>query len=235
MSKTEKILCVAFTIISLLLIVLWQLLLATQINFYIISIAILVLSMLPFFADFEYRNITPREITLVATLIALAVVSRLAFYLVPEVKPIGAVVIVSGICLGAKRGYIVGAFSMFVSNFMFGQGIWTPFQMVAMGLVGLIAGLIFKVVKPTNINLAIVGFILTSVLYGLIVDMSSVISFYGNNITLQGIMSIYASGVPFSAVFGISTAIFLLLFGNAFITKVDRINIKYGLINKKHS
>lgn len=231
MNKLARIILPVFAVISLVLVVLWQIFWVDNVNFYITSVAILVLSMLPFFIDFEYKKITTKELTLVATFIALAVVSRMAFYLIPQVKPIGAVVVVSGVCLGAKRGYIVGVFSAFVSNFMFGQGFWTPFQMVAMGMIGLVAGLVFKKLKATPISLGVVGFVLAFLVYGLIVDMSTIISVYGNKITLDGIISIYMSGAPFSAVFGLSTALFLAFFGKAFITKVDRVNKKYGLIS----
>ena len=72
---------------------------------------------LPFFSSFERGEHTAKDITLIASLTALAVVSRAVFYLVPQVKPIAAVVGVSGAVLGAKRGYLIGALSMFASNF----------------------------------------------------------------------------------------------------------------------
>lgn len=216
--------------LSLAFIVLWQFLFADSVNYYIVSVVILIASMLPFFVSYEQKKITARDITLTATLIALAVVSRAAFYLIPQVKPIAAVVIVSAVCLGAHKGYIVGAFSAFVSNFIFGQGMWTPFQMVALGTVGLLAGLIFQWLKVNRYTLSIVGFVLATVVYGAIVDMSTVLSAYGNNVTLKGALSIYASGAVFSLVFGGATAVFLFLFGMPFITKIERISKKYGLI-----
>lgn len=216
--------------LSLAFIVLWQFLFADSVNYYIVSVVILIASMLPFFVSYEQKKVTARDITLTATLIALAVVSRAAFYLVPQVKPIAAVVIVSAVCLGAHKGYIVGAFSAFVSNFIFGQGMWTPFQMVALGTVGLLAGLIFRWLKVNRYTLSIVGFVLATVVYGAIVDMSTVLSAYGNNVTLKGALSIYASGAVFSLVFGGATAVFLFLFGMPFITKIERISKKYGLI-----
>ena len=216
--------------LSLAFIVLWQFLFADSVNYYIVSVVILIASMLPFFVSYEQKKVTARDITLTATLIALAVVSRAAFYLVPQVKPIAAVVIVSAVCLGAHKGYIVGAFSAFVSNFIFGQGMWTPFQMVALGTVGLLAGLIFRWLKVNRYTLSIVGFVLATVVYGAIVDMSTVLSAYGNNVTLKGALSIYASGAVFSFVFGGATAVFLFLFGMPFITKIERISKKYGLI-----
>lgn len=215
--------------LSLAFIVLWQFLFADSVNYYIVSVVILIASMLPFFVSYEQKKVTARDITLTATLIALAVVSRAAFYLVPQVKPIAAVVIVSAVCLGAHKGYIVGAFSAFVSNFIFGQGMWTPFQMVALGTVGLLAGLIFRWLKVNRYTLSIVGFVLATVVYGAIVDMSTVLSAYGNNVTLKGALSIYASGAVFSLVFGWATAVFLFLFGMPFITKIERISKKYGL------
>lgn len=218
------------SVLSLVGIVYWQIFLTSSVNFYIVSVAILILSMLPFLISFELKNISTREITLVATLIALAVVSRAAFYLIPQFKPIAAVVIVSAICLGAERGYVVGAFSMFVSNFIFGQGYWTPFQMVAMGLVGFVAGLVFKVIKPNRWTMSIVGFLLVFALYGAIVDISSVLMMSGDNITLKGALAIYASGAQFSLVFGATTFLFLFVFGEIFIKKIERINTKFGIV-----
>lgn len=184
--------------------------------------------MLPFFSSFERGEHTAKDITLIASLTALAVVSRAVFYLVPQVKPIAAVVGVSGAVLGAKRGYLIGALSMFASNFIFGQGAWTPFQMVAMASVGLCFGLVFRRIKPTKISLAIVGFLSVLILYGLIVDLSSVL-YFNSDMSLKGILAVYAAGVPFNLVFAGVTAVFLFLFGEIFVKKIERINIKYGI------
>lgn len=230
MKRSLGVIGVVCSLLTLAAVVVWQIFFSEQINYYITSVAVLVISMLPFFAGFELKRISTGEITLVATFIALAVVSRAVFYLIPQFKPIGAVVIISAVCLGAQRGYIVGSFSAFISNFIFGQGFWTPFQMVALGLVGFISGLIFKKIKAKRISLSIVGFALCFALYGLIVDMSTIISVYGNDFDLSGALSIYLTGLPFSAVFGVATAVFLFLFGEAFIKKTQRVIKKYGLI-----
>ena len=230
MKRSLGVIGVVCSLLTLVAVVVWQIFFSEQINYYITSVAVLVISMLPFFAGFELKKISTGEITLVATFIALAVVSRAVFYLIPQFKPIGAVVIISAVCLGAQRGYIVGSFSAFISNFIFGQGFWTPFQMVALGLVGFISGLIFKKIKAKRISLSIVGFALCFALYGLIVDMSTIISVYGNDFDLSGALSIYLTGLPFSSVFGVATAVFLFLFGEAFIKKTQRVIKKYGLI-----
>ncbi len=233
MKKTGKIALFAVILLSLAGIIIWQFFYSEKVNYYITSVCILFLSMLPFFLSFEIKNISSREITLIATLIAIAVMSRAAFYLVPQVKPIAAVVIVSAVCLGAHRGYIIGAFSAFISNFIFGQGVWTPFQMVALGMVGLISGIVFSKIKANRYTLAVVGFVLAFVVYGLIVDASSVLIMGGDNLTLSGALAVYAAGVPFSFVFGLSTAVFLFLFGETFVKKTDRINTKFGIVSEQ--
>lgn len=231
MKKAVGIIGGVTAFLSLIFVVLSQVLFSENVNYYIVSVAILVASMLPFFVGFEVQKITAREITLVATMIALAVVSRAVFYLIPQFKPIAAVVVASAVCLGPQRGYIVGSFSAFISNFIFGQGFWTPFQMVALGLVGFVSGIIFKKIRADKISLATVGFVLSFALYGFIVDMSTVISVYGNGFDLNGALSVYLTGLPFSLAFGVATALFLLLFGEAFIKKSTRIIVKYEILS----
>ena len=218
------------TVLIIVFVVLWQIFFSNT-NYYFVSVLIIIVSMLPFFSSFEKSEHTSKDITLIASLTALAVVSRAVFYLVPQVKPIAAGVGVSGAVLGAKRGYLIGALSMFVSNFIFGQGAWTPFQMVAMASVGLCFGLVFDYIKPTKISLSVVGFLSVLILYGLIVDLSSVL-YFNSDMTFKGIVAIYASGVPFNLVFAGVTALFLYFFGETFIKKIERINIKYGIISK---
>ena len=196
-----------FIFAALIFIVLWQLFFSNT-NYYLVCVAVLIISMLPFFSSFERGGHTAKDITLIASLTALAVVS--------------------GAVLGAKRGYLIGALSMFASNFIFGQCAWTPFQMVAMASVGLCFGLVFRRIKPTKISLAIVGFLSVLILYGLIVDLSSVL-YFNSDMSLKGILAVYAAGVPFNLVFAGVTAVFLFLFGEIFVKKIERINIKYGI------
>lgn len=234
MKKSVKIISALVIIFSAVMLVLWQLFFAEKTSFYLVSVIVLVLSMAPFLASFERSKPMAREMSLIAVLIALAVASRAVFYLIPQFKPIGAVVIVAAVCLGAQRGYIVGAFSMFVSNFIFGQGISTPFQMVALGLVGFISGLVFKKIKPNKWNLSTIGFVLTSIFYSVIVDFSSVLTMAAD-FTLPSVLAIYLAGVPFSLVFGGATAIMLFLFGEEFIKKLNRIIVKYGMLQEDFS
>lgn len=208
-------------------IILWQVFFADT-NYYLMSVFVLILSMIPFFVSFEHSKPTARELSLISSLIAIAVVSRAMFYLIPQVKPIAAVVVVSGVCLGAKKGYLIGAFSAFISNFIFGQGIWTPFQMVGLGLIGLLSGWIFSKIKINRVNLTIVGFILTFAVYGIIVDSCSVLML-SSDFTLSSVLAVYGAGIPFNLIFGATTGLFLFLFGEQFVSKLNRLVIKYGI------
>lgn len=229
MNKIIKLLTIIIAPLTLCLLILWQMFFSQSVNHYAVSTAVIILSLLPFFLSFEKKEHTTREITLIATLIALAVVSRAVFYLIPSIKPFAAVVIISAVCLGAEKGYIIGAFTAFISNFIFGQGFWTPYQMLALGLVGLLAGLLFKKIKANKYTMAAVGFVLIFVVYALIVDLSSVLMMSGEHITLSGTIAIYTAGIPFNLVFAVATAICLFFFGEPFVKKIDRINTKFAL------
>ena len=229
MNKIIKLLTIIIAPLTLCLLILWQMFFAQSVNHYAVSTAVIILSLLPFFLSSEKKEHTTREITLIATLIALAVVSRAVFYLIPSIKPFAAVVIISAVCLGAEKGYIIGAFTAFISNFIFGQGFWTPYQMLALGLVGLLAGLLFKKIKANKYTMAAVGFVLIFVVYALIVDLSSVLMMSGEHITLSGTIAIYTAGIPFNLVFAVATAICLFFFGEPFVKKIDRINTKFAL------
>lgn len=197
------------------------------------SLVICVLSFIPLFVSFEKHKYLAREVAAISSVIALAVASRAAFYMLPQVKPVAAIVIAAAIVFGYEVGFFAGAMTMLISDLIFSVGVWTPFQMIGLGMVGFAAGLIFS--KKERINrfvLAISGFVLTFIVYGFFADMSSVIMMATDN-SFKTILSIYGFGVPMNLVFAASTAVILLLFGNLFIEKTSRIKNKYGLFEKE--
>src|SRR6202043_1809890 len=86
---------------------------------------------------YERARPSARMVAVVATLAALAALGRDAFVALPDVKPITAMTFVVGYALGPLPGFTVGALGMLISNFMLGQGPYTPWQMAAWGMVGL--------------------------------------------------------------------------------------------------
>lgn len=167
-------------------------------KYMLISMVIVILSFIPFAAMFEGKKPRAREITVTAVMIAIAVVSRAAFFMLPQFKPMTAVVIISGIALGGEAGFVVGAMSAFVSNMLVGQGPWTPWQMFALGIIGFISGLIFteQNFQKKKLIVGIYGFLAAFLIYGFIVDTSTIVmTVYQLN--FQAVLAVYLAGVPF--------------------------------------
>lgn len=201
-------------------------------NYYATSLIIVIETMIPFFMVFEDRDPQARELVVISVLAAIAVAGRGVFFMLPQFKPVAAIVIIAGVCFGGEAGFLVGAVSGIVSNFFFGQGPWTPWQMFGFGIIGFIAGLLFKkgMLKKKKLSLCIYGGISTFFIYGFLLDTASIFMFSEKNITKAGAISVYISGIPFNIVHGISTVFFLFILSKPMIEKLDRIKVKYGLI-----
>lgn len=198
-------------------------------KYYIISMLIIAETMIPFFLLFEGRKPKAREVVVVSALCAIAVASRTVFFMVPQVKPVMAVIMISGIAFGGETGFLVGAVTAFVSNFFFGQGPWTPWQMLAMGMGGFISGAVFRLIPCRKIYIAAIGAIITFFVYGGIMNLSSIFM-YQTEITWEMLITTYAMGIPFDAIHAVSVFVFLYLIAQPMLTKLERIKIKYGII-----
>ena len=93
-----------------------------------------------FFAGYEASRPGLRQIMPTLVLAALAAAGRILFGPIPDFKPVSAIAIIAGATLGRRNGFMVGALAALTSNFFFGQGMWTPWQMYAWGLVGYVGG-----------------------------------------------------------------------------------------------
>lgn len=200
-------------------------------KYYLTSILIIAEAMLPFFAVFEKRMPKAREIVTLSVMCAIAVAGRAAFFMLPQFKPTAAVIIISGICLGAESGFLIGSVSAFVSNFFFGQGPWTPWQMLAFGIIGLVSGLLFRpgILPKKRLEMCCFGAVSVLLIYGAIMNLSTVI-IYNPNPTLKAVISVFVSGFPFDAIHALSTVVFLFFLSEPFIEKLERIKKKYGFL-----
>lgn len=200
-------------------------------HYLIISLALLVLGMLPFFMIFEDRKPQARELIVIAVLIALAVAGRGAFFMLPQFKPVAAIVIISAIAFGPETGFLVGCGSALVSNIFFSQGPWTPWQMFAFGMVGFVAGLFYHWgwLRTNRISLALFGFFSIFLIYGLIMNPASLLLF-SPVLMKQALIAVFISGAPMDLVHAFSTVFFLVLLAKPFLEKLQRIKVKYGLI-----
>ena len=199
-------------------------------KYYFISLLILLECMLPFLLIFEGRKPQARELVLIAVLVALNVAGRAVFFMLPEFKPVVAMTILAGVAFGGETGFLVGAMTMLVSNMLFSQGQWTPWQMFSMGIIGWLAGVLYRkgVLRRSRISLCIFGVIASTIIYGGIMNPASAL-LWAHTINWNIIKSYYLTGVPIDLVRAIATFIFLWLGAEPMLEKLDRIKTKYGL------
>ena len=198
--------------------------------YYLSAVAVIILSLIPLLLMFEHRRIKTGEIVIISLLISLAVAGRAVMSFIPQIKPTAALVIIAGVAFGANVGFAVGSVSMFISNFIFGQGMFTPFQMLGLGLVGFICGLLFcgKRFANNRLLVSLTGAAAVFLIYGPIVDSCSVLTMLPVY-TTSSVLSVYATGAPFNLLYAASTAIFLFLLAKPMNEKLERLRIKYGI------
>ena len=202
-------------------------------KYYFISLLVVLETMLPFALVFESRKPQARELVVIAVLCAIAVAGRSAFFMLPQFKPVVALVIIAGVAFGGEAGFLVGAMTGFVSNMFFGQGPWTPYQMFAFGVIGFLAGILFRkgLLRRTPASLAVFGAFASVVVYGGIMNPASVMIWQSDG-TVTGAMLLasYLQGIPFDLVHAAATVTFLTIISRPMLEKLDRIKVKYGLV-----
>ena len=110
----------------------------------LLGLFFLLASAIPFILVFDKKKPQARELVPIAVMAAIAVVGRTVFEIIPlpNFKPCSAIIIITAVAFGPEAGFLTGALTAFVSNFIFGQGPWTPWQMFTWGLVGFLAGIL---------------------------------------------------------------------------------------------
>ena len=200
-------------------------------KYLVTSLLIMLEMMLPFFMVFENRKPQARELVVIAVLCAIGVAGRAAFFMVPECKPVWAITIIAGVAFGGETGFLVGAMTMLASNVMFSQGPWTPWQMFAMGIIGFLAGVLFQkgLLRRGRMSLCVFGAMSCIVIYGGIMNSSSALMWM-SEISLQSLLPYLFSGFPVDCIHAVSTWIFLWFAAEPMLEKLDRIKVKYGLV-----
>lgn len=189
----------------------------------IISSAAAVFSLLLFSAGFEKKNTGSRRMVIVAVMVALCIVGRF----IPLFKPITAITVITAVYLGGEAGFLTGSLAAFISNFYFGQGPWTAFQMLAWGLIGLVAGYFSKPLKKYKVLLLIYG-VLSGVIYSFVMDIWTVL-WYNSGFDSGLFFSAVVSALPFTVIYAVSNFVFLWFMAKPFGEKLERIKIKYGV------
>ena len=189
----------------------------------IISFAVALLAVLLFLAGFEKRTTGSRRLVLAAVMIALCVAGRF----IPFVNPVTALTVLAALYLGGETGFLIGAMSAVLSNFYFGQGPWTPFQMLAWGLIGLTAGLLSVPLRRSRALLLCYG-VLSGVLYSLVMDVWTVL-WYADGFDIQLYLAALVTAAPYTAVYAVSNFLFLWFLARPIGEKLQRVKVKYGV------
>ena len=201
-------------------------------SYYITSTLMILELMVPFFMAFEGRKPQARELVVIAVMCAIAIVARTAIP-IPHFKAIFAVIMLSGIAFGPEAGFMVGAISAFASNFFYGQGAYTPWQMMAYGAGGMLAGFLFAKgrlpQKPWV--MAVFGFFATILWVGPLLDCSHIFLML-SVINRDSILAALLSGFPVNLSQAICTVLIMLLFGRPLLDKLDRVKTKYGMMEE---
>ena len=199
----------------------------------LVSVLVLLECMAPFFLVFEGRRPQARELVVIAVLCAISVAGRATFFMLPQFKPVMAMTIISGVALGGESGFLVGALSMLVSNMLFSQGVWTPWQMFCMGIIGFLAGVLFRkgLLRRARGSLCTFGAFCAIVIYGGIMNPASVLMWAGaETLTWKTLLTYYVTGFPVDCVHAAATVFFLWIAAEPMLEKLDRIKEKYGLL-----
>ena len=202
--------------------------------YYLTSTLMIAELLIPFFLAFEGRKPQARELVVIAVMCALAVVARVAIP-IPSFKAIFAIIMIAGIAFGPESGFLVGAVSALASNFFYTQGPYTPWQMMAYGVGGMLAGYLFFKghLKRKPLVMGIFGFLCVLLVVGPLLDTCTV---FLAPITLnwKNISALYISGFPVTVSQGLCTFAVLFLLGRPLLDKLDRIKVKYGMMEDEN-
>lgn len=192
-----------------------------------ITLAAVLLACLPFFIRFEKKETDAKTLILIAVMIALSVVGRFIFSPLPGFKPVTAMTVLTAMYFGSDAGFMTGALTAVISNFYFGQGPWTPFQMFSWGIIGLLAGIFAEKLKKSKVFLSIFG-ALAGILYSLLMDIWTVLWADGY-FNFARYLAALVSSLQFTVIYAVSNVIFLLLLSKPTGKILQRVKTKYGI------
>ncbi len=185
------------------------------------AFTILALALAGGFAWYERSRPDARIVALVAVLAAFAALGRIAFAAFPNVKPTTDIVLISGYVLGGGPGFAVGALAGLTSNFFFGQGPWTPWQMAAWGTTGIIGATLAHLLKgrigrwPLAVTCGLVGYA-----FAAFQDVGDWVTYSDHSAAALGVY--VGKGTGFDLVHAAGCLVFALAFGPALIGTLQR-------------
>ncbi|MDR1781710.1 MAG: ECF transporter S component [Bacilli bacterium] len=195
-------------------------------NYLLSSMLIAIIGIIPFYYKYDHQKVEAREVVIVALLVAIAVLTRLAFAWLPSFKPVVCIVIISGAVYKKEVGFLVGSLTALVSGFFFGQGMWTIYQMFIWGLFGYLAGLLNIKGIIDNIVGRIIYAGLCGILFSMMMDFLTCLS---SGYTNEKFIALLIAAGPFYIYYALSNIIFIILLYKPLTKKLKRIKVKYGI------
>lgn len=227
MSKVKKTASVLLLCVAIPITVVVSYLLFSNSRYDLASLLVAIFATIAFILRFEKNASNGKLVAVIAVMTALSVAGRFIFSPIPFFKPVTAIVVITALYFGGECGFVVGAFSALLSNFYFGQGPWTPFQMMVWGLVGLFSGLLARFITKNKLTLSVWG-VLSGVFYSMIMDIWTTLWAEGG-FNLSRYIFYVSSSLLVMAVYAVSNVVFLILLAKPIGKKLTRIKVKYGL------
>lgn len=226
MSKHNKIALISL-IMAILTVVVGVLLWRDQ-QYNLIIMLLVVISWIPFYFKYELSHPKTREVVILAIMIALTTLARTLFILFPSFKPVSALVIIMAVVFGKQDGFLCGSLSALISDFVFGIGPWTPFQMLAWGLIGYLAGMFCHQLYQNKWLLYSYGAV-AGIIFSMIMDLWSVLAI-DNSFNLSRYLFTVIAALPVTITYIVSNIIFIFVFKDAMFKILQRVKIKYGIM-----
>lgn len=195
-------------------------------NWALVSLLLLLLGLGLFYLRYERARVSSKELAVIASLAAFAIVGRLLFLPFPNFKPTTYFVLLAGYVFGSRAGFMVGATAALVSNMFFGQGPWTPWQMAAWGLAGACSGLFgrWRGARISSVEMAAFGAV-WGFLFGWIMNTWTWLSAY-HPLNLTTFLLANLSSFWFDLTHAVSNVVFAMLLTRSFLPILFRFRKK---------
>lgn len=216
------------SLLGMLLLLALMLLLKGQ-HYLWFSFGCLACSILPAYWRFERQQMGTRLLVFLAVIVALGVLGRVPLAAIPNVQFTSFVVIVSAVSLGPELGFVSGSMMALVSNLFLGQGPWTPWQMLAWGLMGLLTGLLQKSSLKDQVWVMVIWGALWGFWFGWIMDLWYALA-YVQPLKPTSFFLSFASSFMFDALHAVTNAVSILILYRPWRKLMDRLIVKYKIL-----
>ncbi len=218
----------AVSLLTLILLLAITMLNSTYFDGYwgLISLLFLFAFMAEFIFIFNDSMSGAKDIALISILGSFSAASRIPFAGIPSVQPSTFIIIMTGYTLGYGAGFMVGLETALLSNFILGQGPWTPWQMLAWGITGILGASIRRFRGGKYEGAILLGVsVISGYLFGAITNLWYWLAFISPH-TLASFLMVESLSIYFDTMHAVGNFIFMDLFGPKFADIMERFKLK---------